>query len=151
MPITIDGTGNITGLVAGGLPDLSITNADLATDAVSTSKLLNASVTTAKLGTSEASGLAKAWVNFNGTGTVAIRASFNVSSITDNGTGDYTVNFTTAMSDANYSFAVSGSKLTDNAVHCGGRQAPTTSSFRVKLIDITNFVDVDYVSVAIFR
>jgi hypothetical protein len=45
----------------------------------------------------------RAWVNFNGTGTVAIRASFNVSSITDNGTGDYTVNFTTAMPDVNYS------------------------------------------------
>lgn len=45
---------------------------------------------------------ARAWVNFNGTGTVAIRASGNVSSITDNGTGDYTLNFTTAMSDANY-------------------------------------------------
>jgi hypothetical protein len=46
---------------------------------------------------------ARAWVNFNGTGTVAIRASGNVSSITDNGTGDYTVNFTNAMPDANYS------------------------------------------------
>ena len=46
---------------------------------------------------------ARAWVNFNGTGTVAIRASGNVSSITDNSTGNYTVNFTTAMSDANYS------------------------------------------------
>ena len=46
---------------------------------------------------------AKAWVNFNGDGTVAIRESGNVSSITDNGTGDYTVNFTTAMPDANYS------------------------------------------------
>jgi len=45
----------------------------------------------------------RAWVNFNGTGTVAIRASGNVSSITDNGTGDYTVNFTNAMPDANYS------------------------------------------------
>ena len=45
----------------------------------------------------------RAWVNFNGTGTVAIRASGNVSSITDNGTGDYTVNFATAMPDANYS------------------------------------------------
>ena len=44
----------------------------------------------------------RAWVNFNGTGTVAIRASGNVSSITDNGAGDYTVNFTTAMPDANY-------------------------------------------------
>jgi hypothetical protein len=48
-------------------------------------------------------GIAKAWVNFNGTGTVAIRGSFNVSSITDNGTGNYTVNFTTAMPNANYS------------------------------------------------
>ena len=45
---------------------------------------------------------AKAWVNFNGTGTVAIRAAGNVSSITDNGTGDYTVNFTVAMTDINY-------------------------------------------------
>jgi hypothetical protein len=44
----------------------------------------------------------RAWVNFNGTGTVAIRASGNVSSITDNNTGDYTVNFTTAMADADY-------------------------------------------------
>jgi hypothetical protein len=47
--------------------------------------------------------MCRAWVNFNGTGTVAIRASGNVSSITDNGVGDYTVNFTTAMPDANYS------------------------------------------------
>jgi len=50
-----------------------------------------------------ASGRAKAWVNFNGSSTVAIRANFNVNSITDNGVGDFTVNFTTAMSDANYS------------------------------------------------
>lgn len=49
----------------------------------------------------------RAWVNFNGTGTVAIRASGNVSSITDNGVGQYRVNFTTAMPDANYS-AVGG-------------------------------------------
>tara|TARA_R110000787_G_scaffold55939_2_gene128792 strand:+ start:1071 stop:1433 length:363 start_codon:yes stop_codon:yes gene_type:complete len=50
------------------------------------------------------SGTAKAWVNFNGTGTVAIRRAFNVSTVTDNGTGDYTVNFTTAMVDANYAY-----------------------------------------------
>jgi len=56
------------------------------------------------------SGTAKAWVNFNGTGTVAIRRAFNVSSITDNTTGDYTVNFTTAMVDADYSAIIS----TDN-------------------------------------
>ena len=45
----------------------------------------------------------RAWVNFNGTGTVAIRASGNVSSITDNAAGNYTVNFTTAMVDTSYS------------------------------------------------
>lgn len=48
---------------------------------------------------------ARAWVNFNGTGVVAIRASGNVSSITDQGTGLYAVNFTTAMADANYAVA----------------------------------------------
>jgi len=54
----------------------------------------------------------RAWVNFNGTGTVAIRDSGNVSSITDNGTGNYTVNFTTAMPDANYT-PVGGSAGSD--------------------------------------
>jgi len=49
----------------------------------------------------------RAWVNFDGTGTPSISGSGNVSSITDNGTGDYTANFTTSMQDAN--FAVSGS------------------------------------------
>jgi len=52
--------------------------------------------------------LCRAWVNFNGTGTVAIRASGNVTSITDNGTGDYTINFTTAMPDTNYTTIGSG-------------------------------------------
>ncbi len=78
----------------------------------------------------------KAWVNFNGTGTVAIRASYNVSSITDNGTGDYTVNFTTALADANYAGNVTAGanavKLTIGAYQ--GIQ--TTSSFR---IGVTNF------------
>jgi hypothetical protein len=55
-----------------------------------------------------ASSAVKAWVNFNGTGTVAIRASDNVSSITDNGTGDYTVNFTSALADANYAVTAIG-------------------------------------------
>jgi hypothetical protein len=60
-------------------------------------------------------GIAKAWVNFDGTGTVAIRDSFNVSSITDNGTGNYTVNFTTAMPNANYSWAGTAGNTTNNA------------------------------------
>ena len=51
--------------------------------------------------------LVKVWVNFNGTGTIAIRDDFNVSDLTDNGTGDYTVNFTNSMSDTNYAVALS--------------------------------------------
>jgi hypothetical protein len=92
MPITINGSGTVTGISAGGLPDGVITNPDLAADAVSRSKL----------DADTATGVCKAFVNFNGTGTVAIRASYNVSSITDNGVSDYTVNFTTALADANY-------------------------------------------------
>ena len=64
----------------------------------------------------------KAWVNFNGTGTVAIRASYNVTSITDNGTGDYTVNFTTAMANADYaisSIANEGTSVTMRASQFG--------------------------------
>jgi hypothetical protein len=53
-------------------------------------------------------GSARAWVNFDGTGTVAIRDSYNVSSITDNGTGNYIVNFDTPMPDANYAVSASG-------------------------------------------
>ncbi len=77
----------------------------------------------------------QAWVNFNGTGTVAIRDQSNVSSITDHGTGDYTVNFTTALSDANYSIAGSASSGTSyngdmGVVHMGETYAPTNSGFR---------------------
>lgn len=79
--------------------------------------------------------LCRAWVNFNGTSTVAIRASYNVSSITDNGTGDYTVNFTTAMPDANYSAFFSASENNDTTRgDSGGVIHPTvgatTSAFR---------------------
>jgi hypothetical protein len=97
MPITIDGSGTIGGINTGGLPDGCIATADLANNAV----------TYAKIGTTEQSQVCKAWVNFNGTGVVAIRANYNVSSITDNGVGDYTLNFTSALPDGNY--AVKGS------------------------------------------
>jgi hypothetical protein len=94
----------------------------------------------------------RAWVNFNGTGTVAIRASGNVTSITDNGTGDYTVNFTTAMPDANYSAigmtqAVIGNTV---AIPVGGVTF-ATSSVRVRATSGSTFYDGDIVSVAIFR
>ena len=92
MAVTISGSGTITGISVGGIPD----------GVVDTDVLAANAVTFGKIGTTEQGQLCKAWVNFNGTGTVAIRASYNVSSITDNGTGDYTVNFTTALPDANY-------------------------------------------------
>jgi hypothetical protein len=74
---------------------------------------------------------ARAWVNFNGTGTPAIRASGNVSSITDNGTGDYTVNFTTAMPDANYVWAASGNEDTDSAVPNSTPTYKTITTYQV--------------------
>jgi hypothetical protein len=82
---------------------------------------------------------ARAWINMNGTGTVAIRDSGNVSSITDNGTGSYTVNFTTAMSDTNYCGICNGSVINNdlNSWH-GGVVNRTTSSFR---IDVENLSD----------
>jgi hypothetical protein len=107
-------------------------------------------------------GLARAWVNFNGTGTVAIRASLNVSSITDNGTGDYTVNFTTAMPDADYSATGSSSFIgTTNYVGpvafnnnngTGASVAPTTTALRtVTRNSSASPADPQYVYVAIFR
>jgi hypothetical protein len=99
---------------------------------------------------------ARAWVNFNGTGTVAIRASVNVSSITDNGgTGDYTVNFTTAMPDANYCVTTSGAAISGDSSTFGirGDTAPTTSAVRVwtKQNGIGGTPDGLYCNVAIFR
>lgn len=94
--------------------------------------------------------LCRAWVNFNGTGTVAIRASFNVSSITDNGTGDYTVNFTTALPDANYA-AVFG---TENSpiIRISTSAAPSTTALRIVTTGTGGAgTDVPYNNVAIFR
>lgn len=96
----------------------------------------------------------RAWVNFNGTGTVAIRASGNVSSITDNGVGDYTINFTTAMPDANYCVLGSGSWNDAMLLAVHNSVAPTTSSVRVWL-KIVGYLagsnDSVYSYVAIFR
>ena len=95
----------------------------------------------------------RAWVNFNGTGTVAIRASGNVSSITDNGTGDYTVNFTTAMPDANYAtFALQGTTGGGLVAKIFDSSTPTASAVQINTIS-TSFtsIDVAYVNVAIFR
>jgi hypothetical protein len=112
------------------------------------------SITTTELSANVASGIAKAWVNFNGTGTVAIRASYNVSSITDNGVGDYTVNFTTALADANYSVSATvGQTSTSVMTRIADDVTPRTASlFRIRSIDSSfNLQDTAQVNVAIFR
>jgi hypothetical protein len=103
-------------------------------------------------------GIAKAWVNFNGVGTPAIRASFNVSSITDNGTGDYTLNFTTAMPDANYSVvattcrysaAVSDTAANDNLIRPDNY---ATGSVKILSFSISSrsAIDTEFANIAIF-
>ena len=76
--------------------------------------------------------LCRAWCNFDGTGTVAIRASGNVSSITDNGTGDYSINFTTAMPDANYAVLGFNDFSSGNNNVVGIYVLNSSSSFRVR-------------------
>ena len=93
-------------------------------------------------------GTAKAWVNFNGTGTVAIRRAFNVSSITDRATGRYTVNFTTAMPDNDYSAICIGDS--DGYMYIY-EAVTTTSSVGVDANNMSNAgTDRAQISVAIF-
>lgn len=145
---SVSGTGTVSGLTLSG----TVTS--------SGSLTLGGTLSVAALSTASGSApsySARAWVNFNGTGTVAIRASGNVSSITDNGTGDYTVNFTTAMPDANYAWqggswnsagTGSGFVFINNSV----ASALATSSIRFRTGDSnTSYYDVAYITVSVFR
>ena len=101
-----------------------------------------------------AQGTAAAWVNFNGTGTVAIRAAYNVSSITDNGTGNYTVNFSEPMPDANYSSVVTcGGTVVNNTYVIGANNRTTTSQdiWVTVRTDGGGGEDAVFAHVAIFR
>ena len=92
---------------------------------------------------------AKAWVNFNGTGAVAIRVSYNVTSITDNGTGDYTVNFTTNFSSASFSWSLSGIVNTSSGGFTTGPYgaAPAAGTFRFATFNASiAFADFEYVA-----
>ena len=95
----------------------------------------------------------RAWVNFNGTGTIAIRGSGNVSSITDGGVGNYLVNFTTAMPDANYSaLAIANNSGSTAAAATRIGNATSISSVRIYTTGFnTTDTDFDAVSVVIFR
>jgi hypothetical protein len=100
-----------------------------------------------------------AWVAFTGTGTVAIRASYNVSSITDNGTGYYTVNMTNAMPDINYCITGSAATTGGGAMICQTNSnpatyqplAPTTTAFTVLTGNSSIPIDSTYINVAVFR
>jgi hypothetical protein len=95
----------------------------------------------------------RAWVNFNGTGTVAIRGSGNVSSITDDGTGLYTVNFATAMPDANYAAVVTGGNDAGTASQFATLAGvPAAGSVQVGYhLTGTGAADAEFMNVTIFR
>ena len=124
--------------------------------------IINASTSNGLVQTADGSGVLKvqsngvttnalAWVNFNGTGTVAIRSSYNVSSITDNGTGDYTVNFATALADANYAVSGAGGTTGGGAVAILSINTLTTTTFRFSVYNTSAAaVDRDTVTLAIF-
>ena len=109
-------------------------------------------------------GIAKAWVNFNGTGTPAINGSFNVSSITYNGTGDYTANFITSMPDNNYTMAGNASYATNNNYHglflggingvSGSVRSTSACQFSTRYMNGSNpppNQDCSYIGVAFFN
>lgn len=114
---------------------------------ITTASIQDSSITFAKLSTSAteannvAKRVAKAWVNFNGTGTPAIRDDFNVSSITDNAIGTYTVNFSTALPDTNYVFAGNGgsgsSGTLDSVIEeaYGADYLKSTSQFKIYVVN----------------
>jgi len=114
---------------------------------VTTIKSLTASTPTSFQDTNgvEVGQLCRVWVNFNGTGTVAIRDSFNCNSITDNGTGDYTVNFTTALPSANYAVSGTGTMRTADAatqyISISLATAHTASLVRIKTFNASGAVE----------
>jgi hypothetical protein len=163
-PAPSSGTNNVyvrylsTTLQSNGLSDLSVSTAKIQTSAVTTAKIADANITAAKLDGAQSGSApiyaARAWVNFNGTGTVAIRASGNVSSITDNGTGDYTVNFSTSFADINYAsfFASDG---TNPVATANESDATTRTVSAIRMLTGTSttgaLADRLRVSVSIFR
>ena len=154
MSVTINGDTGIDkvqdgSIVAADLAstlDLSGKTITLATDAVD--QLSTASG-------SAPSYSARVWVNFNGTGTIAIRNSGNVSSLTDNGTGDYTVNFTTALSDSTYCVTAHTNHVTNTSNTRGFLQSKTTNrtttSIRVVCVgDGGSILDFEVIDFALF-
>jgi hypothetical protein len=131
----------------------------LAAPAVAGTTTLTLPATTGTVLNDATVGVCRAWVNFNGTGTVAIRGSFNVSSITDNGVGLYTVNFTNALSDANYScvssatplFGTAGTVVTVYDNNSTYTASTTSVPILVRNQSTQGGQDVTGIAVAVFR
>ena len=161
MAVTINGSGTVTGISAGGLPDGCVVTADVADANITAAKLDGA-----QTGSAPIYGC-RAWVNFDGTrneddtgastngANVKIRASGNVTSVLKNGTGDYTVTFTTAMPDANYCCISTGSDSTTlgaTARSFHHARVLTSASARINCGDVNgNTADAVLGFVAIFR
>ena len=163
-----EATGSLTFPYAGYIDELRITNgyarytsnftpsttafADGGGD-VGKALVVNSTATGVSIGTAGylSSQLAKAWVNFNGTGVVAIRDSYNVSSITDISTGEYYVNFSTALNNTNYCAVGSSRIVVGSRTSVIGFTNYTTTSVRIGVINLTNNVqDEDTNCVTIF-
>ena len=132
---------SITRINSLGITDGTIVNGDInASAAIASTKLSGVND-------------AKAWVNFNGTGTPAIRASFNVTSITDDGVGDYTINFTTTLTDANYATIGTAIFSAGTAWVATPRSGttPTTSAVSIKVVNSGVSADITYINIAVFR
>jgi hypothetical protein len=150
-PISINGSGTVTGISVGGLPDGTITGAEL---------------NGAQTGTAPIYGC-RAWVNFDGTrneadtgastngANVKIRASGNVTSVLKNATGNYTITFATPMPDANYSLSgyadISGTKLSVYGASLGTLSASTINITVATGGGTTALSDATQVHISIFR
>lgn len=140
MPTTINGTTGVSQVQDGTITSAKIVDGTVAqTDLDATNKLAQC----------------KAWVNFDGTlsGTITPRASFNVTNVTKNGTGDYTINFTTPLLDANYvvSGAVQrGATNDDNHVAIANAANPTTAALRIAVVSNGTANDASRICVTIF-
>lgn len=144
------------------IADANVTTAKIADNAVTTAKMADASVNAAKLVSAVNSGVAKAWINFDGASATigSGRKSLNVTSVTDNGVGDYTINLAAgAVADANYSaVAVTGSSAGAGCIvlmfaSTTGSVSPTTSAFRLVTITRSAGVPADcpFVTAAVFN
>jgi hypothetical protein len=140
------------------IADLNVTTAKIADLNVTTAKIAEANITAPKLngaqsGSAPIFGL-RAWVNFNGTGTLAILGSGNVSSVTDNSLGDYTISFATAMSDTNYAVVATAAGVgSSDPIAWVNNAVYTTGSVRVGtgFSSTGSFADASIVNIMVIR